>query len=129
MKTHPSYNPWLLAASALMFLTFLIHFIAGGIDIYIPLRESELALEPKSTLSVVWHTISAFLLLFGGALLWMSRNNNPPLACFVGLCQLCFALIFMGYGLYDAGSLMTMPQWTIFALCALLMWFGHKRAA
>ncbi len=129
MKNLSAYNPWLLAAAALMFLTSLIHVFAGGVDIYTPLRNSDLALEPKATLSVVWHAISLFLFLFAGSLLWLSKEYSPPLACLIGLCQLGFALLFIGYGYFDTGSLTILPQWLIFIAGALLMWFGHKRVA
>lgn len=129
MKTLNAYNLWLIAAAALMSLTFVIHVFAGGADIYTPLRNADLGLELKSTLSVVWHAVSLILILFAASLFWLSKNYSPPLACLVGLCQFGFVLLFIGYGVYDTGTLTILPQWTIFLVGVLLMWFGHKREA
>ena len=120
-------NPWLLGASALMFLTFLAHVFVGGTDIYMPLRKSGLALEPKATLSVVWHTISLFLVLFAGALLYLSRQYERALACLIGLSQVGFATIFFAFSLIDSGTIAFLPQWSMFALIAVFMWLGHRK--
>ena len=129
MKKLSARNPWLLVAAIVMFLTALIHIFAGGMDIYDPLRNSGLALKPKATLSVVWHMVSLVLALFAGALFWLSKDYNRPLACFIGLSQLCFALLFIGYAIFDAGDFVTLPQWVVFALGVVMMWFGNRKEA
>lgn len=129
MNTRKPANRWLVAAAILMFATALIHIFAGGPDIYAPLRSASLPGEVKSTLSVVWHMVTVFLFLAAGALAWLSKNYDLPLAGLIGLSQAAFAVLFVSYSLVDTGSLMALPQWTVFALGAVLMLIGHRREA
>jgi hypothetical protein len=73
--------------------------------------------------------VSLLLALFAGALFWLSRDYNRPFALFIGLSQLGFVLLFIGYGLSDAGDVVTLPQWAVFALVVILMLCGHRREA
>lgn len=127
-KRHPQKNSFYLAAAGLMALTTLVHLFAGGPEIYAPLRDATLAPVVVSTLSVVWHMISLLLGLYTVALFWLWQRSNDHLAVFICAGQIAFALLFVTYGIADFGSVLPLPQWTIFALTAAFIGLGLRKS-
>jgi len=109
-------NRWILAAAIVSMLTFFIHVFGGGPEIHVPVLESSLSIELKAVLSVVWHGVSAMLLINSGALLVAARSSDYrlPLVALVSAQNLAFAVLFVFYGLAHLGTLLLMPQWLIF---------------
>jgi len=114
-------NPWLLLAAAIMTLTVFIHVFAGGPEVYDPLRDAPHAPVVRSVLSVVWHAITLLLAVMAAALFWVSRHRNPALETVLIVIQVGFAGLFIGYGWLDLSELSSMPQWSIFGVCAGLI--------
>ncbi len=73
-------NSWLLPAGGIAAATTLIHATAGGQSIVRLLLGSALAAEPKRTLCVVWHMVTAYLLLSSVALLALAFATAPSTA-------------------------------------------------
>ena len=121
------FNRPMFAASLIMGCAAFIHFFAGGLEIYDPLRSSSQDMLVISVLSVVWHFVSVQLVLMALALYHLARHPNRALFVFLLATQIGFTLLFLGYGTVDMGSLMPMPQWTIFLAVALLMVWGRPR--
>lgn len=116
-----------LAAAALMGLTTLVHTFVGGPEINAPIRASTtLAPELISVLTVVWHIVTANLAILTLSLFWLSRHPNLALANALLAMTLSYVALFVGYGLSDLGNLTTMPQWTGFAVIALLILLGQR---
>ncbi|MFD8150626.1 hypothetical protein ACFY3O_05190 [Streptomyces sp. NPDC001046] len=58
-----SWTPWPEPSSSIAVVTTGIHATAGGRSVVRPLLRSTVAAEPKRTLHVVWHMVTADLLL------------------------------------------------------------------
>jgi len=114
-------NRPLLSAAALMTLTVLIHAFVGGPEVYAPVRVSALEPVALSVMSVVWHVITAILALMAVGLFWLARHRCQPLEVMLIAIQICFAAVFIGYGIVDLGNLTQMPQWIIFLVGPGLM--------
>lgn len=110
---------WL--ASALMALTTAVHVLAGTPEIMGPIQNADLPPVAKSTAMVVWHMISLLLGVMTLALAYLARRPNAALALFILALQLSFAALFMFYTLSTFGALFALPQWTVFALVAVLI--------
>lgn len=117
--------PFLIASMA-MALTFLVHVFAGGPELYSPLRASNLATIQWSTFSVVWHFVSLQLFLLAIALLYLARNRNAALYYYVLVTTIGFAVLFIGYGLADLGSIWPMPQWIAFVFTSVAMVWARR---
>ncbi len=114
-------NRWHLTAAMLMTLTVLIHVFIGGAEVMNPIRASTLDPLVIAVTNVVWHAITLMLALFAAALFWLARRESRPLVAMMLAMQIGFALIFLGYGIADLGTLWPMPQWVIFLGIPLLM--------
>jgi hypothetical protein len=118
-------NKPLFAAASLSFITFGVHVFLGGPEIHEPLLASNAPDLVRSVGSVVWHAVSALLLLNSLALLYASKKPSlaKPLVILVVTQYLAFVALFTGYGLARFGSLTIMPLWTGFlVMSALALW-------
>jgi hypothetical protein len=122
-----SINTPALAAALTMAVTFLVHVFVGGPELYGPLRESSLTVLEKSTFSVVWHFTSLQLLLLAAVLFYLSKFRNNALFAYALATSVGFAILFIGYGLFDLGSVWPMPQWIAFVLTSALMIWGARK--
>lgn len=121
------YKSMMFMAALLMMVTFFVHVFVGGPDHYAPLRQSDYTALDKSVFSVIWHFISALLLMMALTLCYLSRHRNRPLFLFILLTVLAFGTSFLIYGLIDFGSVWLMPQWVAFLGVATLMGGGATR--
>lgn len=122
-------NKWLAGAGGLAGMITLAHIIGGGVDVHRPLLESQADAELGAYISVLWHGVTAALLLMTVALgvATFAPQHRPALA-WVGIALSgAFAMMFIGYGLQRLESVMIMPQWTVFLLIALLAIVGIRR--
>ena len=118
-------NKPLFAAACLSNFTFGVHVFLGGPEIHEPLLASNASDMVRAVGSVIWHAVSALLLLNSLALLYAARNPSmtKPLVILVVFQYLSFVALFTGYGLARFGSVTVMPQWTGFlVISALALW-------
>lgn len=127
MENQHTLNRPLMAAGAIMAFTCALHVFAGGPDIIGPLMRSDIPLEPRATLHVVWHMISVVLGGCGAALFYLARRPNPALWWAVVFCQIAFAALFITITISSMGHLFALPQWTLFAATSALMIWGARR--
>lgn len=123
-------NRPLAAAGVLTILYTGVHVFAGGPEVHDPALASELSPMVKGVISVVWHMITAMMLLNGLALLWLSRKPGQAALGWLVVAQFAaFAGLFIFYGLTRFGDLFTMPQWTGFAVIAAVAALGMRGRA
>lgn len=119
---------WFVAAAALNLATAAIHVFAGAPEIMDPIVASALPGAIKALLEVMWHHITALLLL--GALVsavavWQQEWRRP-VALLLGGQYVLIAALFLGLGALRFGSVWPMPQWVLFLAMAALMLAGLR---
>ncbi len=116
-------NKWILSASIVSGLTLLIHALAGELLFHTPAMQSNLSIENKMVLSVVWHGITGVMALSFVALVLAARSmpHKNSLLIFIAAQYATMAALFIGYGLVRLGSVTIMPQWTILLVLAALI--------
>ena len=121
-------NKWILSASILAGLTLLIHTFGGELLFHTPALQSDLSIENKVVLSVIWHSITSVLALSFVAFIFAARSmrNNNPLLIFIAAQYAAIACLFIGFGLLRLGSLAVMPQWSILLLIVALTLIGTR---
>lgn len=121
-------NGWLFAAGTLAAATALIHVIAGGRDVVRPLLAGRLAAEPKRTLHVVWHFVTADLLLSAAALIVVSLSAEPhnPLVLFIAAHYFAYTAAFLVGTLaaHWPRPLLRLPQWMLLLPVGILATIG-----
>jgi hypothetical protein len=118
-------NKPLFAAACLSIFTFGVHVFLGGPEIHVPLLASNASDLVRAVGSVIWHAVSALLLLNSLALFYAASKPlmAKPLVILVVFQYLSFVALFTGYGLARFGSITVMPQWTGFlVMSALALW-------
>ncbi|TAG20387.1 MAG: hypothetical protein EAZ40_09820 [Rhodobacterales bacterium] len=112
-----------LAAAALSAATFGLHVVGGGAEFHAPIQAVDMPLPLRTMSAILWHYVSAMLLLQAAAFGWVARTPNMPLLWFLIAVQLCFAGLFLVYGLMMLGSIWVLLQWVIFiAIAGLALW-------
>ena len=114
-------NIWMSLAAFLMFVTLCVHVFLGGNDVYNPARTEIVDPELRSVLSVVWHMVSLELALCTAALILLTQTKNPALFIFCLVTMVGTAILFIGYTLFDFGSIWALPQWIAFVGVSGLM--------
>ncbi len=119
-------NYWLVAAGLVSAFTFGIHVFAGGPELHLPLMQSALPPVAKSVWSVVWHSISAMILLNAMAFLLAARPHaQARVICTYPLAvSFCITALFLFYGVTQHSSLTVLPQWTLFVASSVLAIIG-----
>ncbi len=118
----------LALAAAISGLTIFIHVLAGGPDVHAPLLASELSVGLKAIISVIWHAVTAIMLVNTLALAHAARNEKyrTPLTFMVSAQYVLWSGLFIFYGLSRLGSLWPMPQWIIFLAISALALYGLR---
>ena len=88
-------NYWLLAAGIAALATFGIHVFMGGPAIEGPMLASALDPALKSVWSVVWHMVSAVLLLSAIAFSWAAAR--PAVSLQIATFPLAASVSFIGF--------------------------------
>ncbi|AMW08642.1 hypothetical protein A4E84_03430 [Streptomyces qaidamensis] len=121
-------NGWLLTAGGIAAATALVHATAGGRSVVRPLLGSAVAAEPKRTLHVVWHMVTADLLISSIALLALAFAAAPStaLVLFIAAQYLAYAALFLIVTLTAdwPRPLLQLPQWMLLAPVAALALIG-----
>ena len=117
-------NRYLLAAAIMSFLTMLVHVFLGGPEVLDPGLASPLDDVWKAVFIVIWHAVTAVLLINAIALAIAARAAGAmPVALLVAAQYLAFTALFLFYGATMLGTLWPMPQWIIFiAIAAVILW-------
>jgi hypothetical protein len=121
-------NGWLLAAGGIAAATTGIHVVAGGRSVVRPLLTGPLPAEPKRTLHVVWHLVTADLLLSSVVLLALAWTAAPstPLVLFIAAQYVAYAVVFLLVTLAAdwPRPLLQLPQWMLFLPVGVLAFIG-----
>ena len=119
----------ILLASLLSFLTLGAHIFGGQPEIMLPVLDSELSDYLKAILMVIWHAITAILLVNSIALFFASLKNahQPIIVNLISIQYLFWAALFIFYGMKNLGTLWTMPQWIAFILIPTLALWGLRQ--
>jgi len=115
-------NAWLLASGIAALLLDLVHIFPGGREIHRPMVASTLPEPIKVIWSSVWHAVTAFLAIGGAALIAAAFLPDQAVALTVVPIALflCFAGLFVIFGLSRLGSLFVLPHWVAFLGIAML---------
>ncbi len=122
-------NPWLATAAALSWLTMAVHVWGGGVDVHTPLLAAEVPDLLRVYISVLWHFVTAVLIL--GSTVLTAAAVRP--AAYAGAAWLmlgqygAIAGLFAGYGFGYLKSLWPTPQWSIFLAILALAATGLRR--
>jgi len=121
-------NKMVFVAGLLSVLTLFIHIFGGGPEVHDPVLQSALSVELKAILSVIWHAISAILLINAVALFIAAKSPMvlKPIVIIVSSQYLAFAALFIFYGVTHLDSLLPMPQWVIFIVLAVVGLIGLR---
>ena len=122
-------NKWITAAAALMALTVIAHVFGGGPEVNDIVSASDLPPTVRALSSVVWHGITLMLVLSTAALVYLAKHDNPALETFLAIWQLGFAMMFIGYGIVQLGTIWPMPQWTVFIVMPVMTYLGSRSRA
>ena len=107
-------------AALLMALTTYAHAVHGGPEINSVVQASDLPSEVRAASAVVWHMITVTLVaaaLIAAYLIWCP---NRALAVTLAVFHAAFASLFIVIGLSEFSDILTLPQWTAFAVCCAL---------
>jgi len=127
------YMSYWLAVAGLFSCAFTFAHITGGGDlVHLPMLESELTDVLKGYASVIWHGITANMLVCSVLLLiaaWRPLQRKT-LSLVVISHYTLFAVVFIFYGITRFQSVLVMPQWFGFAGIAILaivgLWMNHR---
>ena len=108
--------------------TAAIHLFLGGPEVHAPIQSNDgLSPEVRATMAVVWHGVTAVLLLSGAVNIYAAYSGRMRSAVALIAAQyLALAALFVGYGFVRFGSLWVMPQWTLFIVLVGLVGMGLR---
>lgn len=117
---------WPLAVvSALSAATLFLHVFGGSPEYLEIIRASALPAGQTSMYAVLWHAVTANLLIAAGAFGVASVRPSWRSAAILVIAEfVAFAALFVWYGLTELGSLWPMPQWILFSVFAAIATFG-----
>lgn len=119
-------NKLLLTAGVLSIGLTAIHIVGGGADVHVPLLESNASDILKGFVSVIWHAVTATLLICS-AMLFFAALNKSSRAMLTGLViaqYSAFVALFLFYGITRLGSVTLMPPWIGFAVIIIVAALG-----
>jgi len=117
-----------LVAACLMTLTLGVHVIAGGSEVHAGLQAVPMSDGLSAFAAILWHAVTVNLAVFSLALFWLAFHPDPALALTISAIQIGFAGLFIWYGLTRLGSVLPMPQWSVFMLVPLLTLWPLRRS-
>jgi hypothetical protein len=134
MRTERAELPfswYFLAAAAVSLITSALHVLAGTPEIMAPLLASTLPPVVKGVFDVMWHQITALLLLGSGASLVAAARPawRLPVAVLIGGQFALISVLFLTLGAMWFSSPWPMPQWMLFGAMAVLLLIGYRRGA
>jgi hypothetical protein len=121
-------RPFALAA-VLMGATALLHLIGGEFDVHRPLLARAIAPTDAPFISILWHGVSAMLVLSAVVMALAARNpeRHASGVWVAVLWNAALGGLFISYGFVHLGSLFILPQWTLLLAGAALGLWGLAR--
>lgn len=122
-------NKLLVTAGVVSIGLTALHVFGGGLEVHMPLLESNASDVIKGFASVVWHSVTAALFLCSVLLFIAAQNRSlrRPFTAIVMIYYLSFATLFLFYGVVRLGSVFVMLPWIVFLLVVLIaavgLWF------
>ncbi|MEP2717313.1 hypothetical protein [Pseudophaeobacter sp.] len=107
----------LASAGVLSLALTAVHVLGGGPDVHVPLLESNATDVLKGFVSVIWHAVTANLLICS-AMLLIAAVNKTYRGLLTGLVlanYVAFMGLFLFYGITRLGSVLVMLPWIGFA--------------
>ena len=128
-RTKPNVSWWFVAATAVCLITSVIHVLAGAPEVMSPLLASNLPTPVKGVIDVIWHQITALLLIGSCASLVAAVRPGwrLPVTLLIGGQFALIALLFLALGAMWFSSPWPMPQWLLFGAMAILLLVGWQR--
>ena len=120
------------AAGISLALTF-VHIGPGGSDVHAPLLASDLPDILKGYISVIWHGVTAIMLINSALLATAAIKPELrwTLSGIVILQYIGFVALFLFYGLARFGSVTQMPPWigflVIIAVAGAGLWADPRQ--
>lgn len=113
---------WMLSAAVLSFILLIAHFVGGGHEVHVPMLESDMSRVNKAYASIIWHGITAILIVGSAGFLWsaMGKAEGHGVAVIVAAQYGAFTCLFLFYGVLRLRSVWVMPQWTAFLAISIL---------
>ena len=125
--TQDTRNTPMMIAAGLTALGAAVHIWMGTPEILSPVLASSLDLTVQAVLAVVWHAISALLIVFALATAWLVTHRNTALGITLLALNAGFVVLFLAYGVALLRSVWPMPQWILFTAIAAAMTLGLRR--
>jgi len=122
-------NKIIVIASLLSFGYTAVHVIGGGADVHVPLLESDISAILKGYVSVLWHAITANMLLCS-FMLFLAARKEEVRSLLTGLViaqYLAYIGLFLFYGITRLGSVILMPPWIGFLVIVTVACIGLLR--
>lgn len=128
-QTGHGINFWFAGAGLFSLATIWLHVVGGTPEIMDPLHGSDAPVMSRAIADVMWHHVTAVLLIAGLAMLaaGFAPGWRWPVAVLVGAQYLAISAIFLVYGQLWFASPWPMPQWVLFSAMAGLMGLGLWR--
>lgn len=103
-----------------------LHVFGGGVTVHVPALESDAPDLVKGFISVVWHGVTANLLICSVMLLIAAQNvtHRTMLTGVVIANYVAFAGLFIFYGITRLGTVLLMMPWTVFLLIVVVAAIG-----
>jgi len=115
-------KPLMVAAGLSLVLT-AVHVFGGGADVHSPILDSDLDPVLKGYVSVVWHGVTANLVICT-ALLFLAARTVAGRGAFVAIVAAHYTAyvgLFVTYGALRFGSVLVMPPWGLFAVILVVL--------
>lgn len=119
-------NYWLVAAAVVSGITCGIHVFVGGPELLSPLLLSNLNPAAKSVWIVVWHTVTALIALNSVAFIVSAQPGARALliSSYPLAISFCMIVLFLFFSITQHGSIIALPQWTLFLASSVLAIVG-----
>lgn len=114
----------LIAAAFLSLLWTLVHVVLGGAQVERPLARAPLPAAVRETAVMVWHMISAVLIVLTGLLGWAAWSGDGTAAVAGGLLAAALCLSGLGTALLRRTGFALLPQGWLFLPVAALAFAG-----
>lgn len=122
-------NKTIAAAGGLSLGLTAVHVFGGGQSVHVPALASDASDVVKGFISVVWHGVTANLLICSIMLLmaaWTEAHRRV-LTCLVIANYLAFAGLFLFYGVTRLGTVFLMTPWVAFLFIVAIAAIGLLR--
>jgi len=131
LRAKLTFSWWFVAAAAVSLITSAIHVLAGTPEIMSPLIASDLPPVVKGVFDVMWHQITALLVIGSAAALVAAARPawRLPVTVLIGGHFALIAVLFLALGAMWFSSPWPMPQWVLFGAMAILLLIGCRRGA